>query len=177
MKATNKQINAWAGRHCLVGSMKALREAFEDAQTLVQVTPPRQPLTEITHEKHIALREAFANESADRYFEANPSLETYVSRKLFDRGFTRGFDSHARAFETAHGIKEKPDHLAGAGKMIDSDLEADTELEELANYLIRRAGELGRVVTIERRPLLPLAMGNATYRIDLRPVRGWDAKS
>jgi hypothetical protein len=172
MKATDKQINAWAWRHGLIGSMKELREAFEDAQILVQVTPPCQPLTEITHEQHIALREAFANESADAYFIANPSLDTYVGRKLFDRGFTRGFDSYARAFDTAHGIKPQPDHFAGAGEIIDSDARADTELHKLAKHLIRRANELGRVVTIERRPLKPLAMGNAAYSIALRPVRG-----
>lgn len=35
MKATDEQIFAWAGRHCIVGTITAQREAFEDAQTLL----------------------------------------------------------------------------------------------------------------------------------------------
>lgn len=45
MKATDEQVHAWAGRHCIVGTITAQREAFEDAQTLVQ-KPLQQPLTD-----------------------------------------------------------------------------------------------------------------------------------
>ena len=66
-------------------------------------TPPAQPapVTLITFEQHIALREAFAINSADLYFEANPTHDNDVGRMLFERGFARGFDSHERAIETA----------------------------------------------------------------------------
>lgn len=60
------------------------------------------------------------------------------------------------------------DHLACAGKEID----AEREIHDLAKTLINRAGALGVVVTIERRPLQPLAMGNAGYVVGVRPVRG-----
>jgi hypothetical protein len=59
------------------------------------------PATLITREQHIALREAFAINSADLYFEANPTHDNDVGRMLFERGFARGFDSHERAIETA----------------------------------------------------------------------------
>jgi hypothetical protein len=59
------------------------------------------PVTLISSERHIALREAFAINSADLYFEANPTHDNDVGRMLFERGFARGFDSHERAIETA----------------------------------------------------------------------------
>jgi hypothetical protein len=70
---------------------------------LVYTPPPAQPApaTLITREQHIALREAFAINSADLYFEANPTHDNDVGRMLFERGFARGFDSHERAIETA----------------------------------------------------------------------------
>lgn len=64
----------------------------------------RKPL--ITREQHFALREAFAINAADSYFEANPTHDNDVGRMLFERGFARGFDSHERAIEAAHNIKE-----------------------------------------------------------------------
>jgi len=62
-------------------------------------TAPAQPL--ITHEQHIALREAFAIGAADSYFEANPTHNNDAGRMLFERGFARGFDSHERAIKGA----------------------------------------------------------------------------
>jgi hypothetical protein len=59
------------------------------------------PETLITREQHIALREAFAINSADLYFEVYPTHDNDVGRMLFERGFARGFDSHERAIETA----------------------------------------------------------------------------
>jgi hypothetical protein len=59
------------------------------------------PVTLISSEQHIALREAFAINSADLYFEANPTHDNDAGRMLFERGFARGFDSHERAIETA----------------------------------------------------------------------------
>jgi hypothetical protein len=58
-------------------------------------------VTLISSEQHIALREAFAINSADLYFEANPTHDNDVGRMLFERGFARGFDSHELAIETA----------------------------------------------------------------------------
>ena len=55
----------------------------------------------ITHEQHIALREAFAIGAADAYFQARPTHDNDVGRMLFERGFARGFDSYERALETA----------------------------------------------------------------------------
>ena len=62
------------------------------------------PVTLISREQRIALREAFAIISADLYFEANPANDNDVGRMLFERGFARGFDIHERAIETAHKI-------------------------------------------------------------------------
>jgi hypothetical protein len=59
------------------------------------------PVTLISREQRIALREAFAIISADLYFEANPANDNDVGRMLFERGFARGFDIHERAIETA----------------------------------------------------------------------------
>jgi hypothetical protein len=72
------------------------------------MTSPAQPAPgpKITHEQHIALREAFAIGSADSYFEAYPSQDNNAGRMLFERGFARGFDSYKRAIEAAHDIKE-----------------------------------------------------------------------
>lgn len=47
-----------------------------------------------------------------------------------------------------------------------------TTVQQAANELIALAYRAGQVVTIERRPLKPLAMGNAEYVVDIRPVRG-----
>jgi len=66
--------------------------------------PQAKPL--ITREQHFALREAFAIGAADSYFEAYPTHDNSVGRMIFERGFVRGFDSHERAIEAAHGIKE-----------------------------------------------------------------------
>jgi hypothetical protein len=59
------------------------------------------PVTLISREQPIALRDAFAINSANLYFEAHPTHDNDVGRMLFERGFARGFDSHERAIETA----------------------------------------------------------------------------
>lgn len=41
-----------------------------------------------------------------------------------------------------------------------------------AEQLARRAWDAGWVVTIERKPLKPLAMGHAANVVDVRPLRG-----
>lgn len=41
----------------------------------------------------------------------------------------------------------------------------------MAEQLIQHAQRAGLVVTIERRPLKPLAMGHAEYVIETRPAR------
>ena len=76
---------------------------LSDVRCKIRDTPPAQPapVTLISSEQHIALREAFAINSADLYFEANPTHDNDVGRMLFERGFARGFDSHERAIETA----------------------------------------------------------------------------
>ena len=81
---------------------KELRELQEKAiATCQQALAQPAPVTLISSEQHIALREAFAINSADLYFEANPTHDNDVGRMLFERGFARGFDSHERAIETA----------------------------------------------------------------------------
>lgn len=45
-------------------------------------------------------------------------------------------------------------------------------VHEMALGLISLAQRVGVVVTIERQPLKPLAMGHAEYVIETRPVRG-----
>jgi hypothetical protein len=82
---------------------KTADNATAVVQAILGAVPPAQPapVTLITFEQHIALREAFAINSADLYFEANPTHDNDVGRMLFERGFARGFDSHERAIETA----------------------------------------------------------------------------
>jgi hypothetical protein len=77
----------------------AFRDRAWEAWTMAHPTAPAQPL--ITHEQHIALREAFAIGAADSYFEAHPTHNNDVGRMLFERGFARGFDSHERAIKGA----------------------------------------------------------------------------
>ena len=79
------------------------RYAELEAKAAAQPVQPAQPapVTLISSEQHIALREAFAINSADLYFEANPTHDNDVGRMLFERGFARGFDSHERAIEIA----------------------------------------------------------------------------
>ena len=83
--------------------MQACIRAVASRIKAFAATPPAQPapVTLITFEQHIALREAFAINSADLYFEANPTHDNDVGRMLFERGFARGFDSHELAIETA----------------------------------------------------------------------------
>jgi hypothetical protein len=69
------------------------------------VTTPK-PEPKISHEQHIALREAFAIGAADAYFEAYPTHDNDAGRMLFERGFARGFDSYKRAVEAANRIKK-----------------------------------------------------------------------
>jgi hypothetical protein len=85
---------------CELDPAKEAIAAIKQAQTQTAPVQP-VPVTLISSEQHIALREAFAINSADLYFEANPTHDTYLSRMLFERGFARGFDSHERAIETA----------------------------------------------------------------------------
>jgi DNA repair exonuclease SbcCD ATPase subunit len=73
----------------------------EKAANELEAAAQPAPVTLISSEQHIALREAFAINSADLYFEANPTHDNDVGRMLFERGFARGFDSHERAIETA----------------------------------------------------------------------------
>ena len=79
----------------------ALRYAIKHSAHDGMIATPPAPVTLISSEQHIALREAFAINSADLYFEANPTHDNDVGRMLFERGFARGFDSHERAIETA----------------------------------------------------------------------------
>jgi len=81
------------------GMFKLFEKYFSPA-----AAPQAKPL--ITREQHFALREAFAIGAADSYFEAYPTHDNSVGRMIFERGFVRGFDSHERAIEAAHGIKE-----------------------------------------------------------------------
>lgn len=45
-------------------------------------------------------------------------------------------------------------------------------IQAAAEQLVKRATQAGLVVTIERTPLKPLAMGHATSVVDVRPARG-----
>lgn len=77
---------------------------FDAADFVAEQPARRKPLTTqplITHEQHVALREAFAIGASDSYFEANPTHNNDAGRMLFERGFARGFDSHARAIVAA----------------------------------------------------------------------------
>jgi hypothetical protein len=47
------------------------------------------------YEMHIVAREKLCNGAADDYFDANPTHDNDVDRKLFEQGFARGFDSAA----------------------------------------------------------------------------------
>jgi hypothetical protein len=84
-------------------SMRVPQIYPKEGTVLLCATQPAQPapVTLISSERHIALREAFAINSADLYFEANPTHDNDVGRMLFERGFARGFDSHESAIETA----------------------------------------------------------------------------
>jgi hypothetical protein len=55
----------------------------------------------LTAERHFALREAHAIGASDAYFKAWPTHDNDAGRMLFERGFVRGFDSHARIIERA----------------------------------------------------------------------------
>jgi hypothetical protein len=79
------------------------RNDADHVNLLYAAAPQAKPL--ITREQHFALREAFAIGAADSYFEAYPTHDNSVGRMIFERGFVRGFDSHERAIEAAHGIK------------------------------------------------------------------------
>lgn len=46
------------------------------------------------------------------------------------------------------------------------------QTEELANQLLEVAKRIGQIVTIEQRPLQPLAMGNYETVVSVRPARG-----
>lgn len=53
-----------------------------------------------------------------------------------------------------------------------TEAQKDDRVRHEAQRLIELATQAGLVVTIERRPRLPLAIGHAEYVVDTRPVRG-----
>jgi hypothetical protein len=55
----------------------------------------------LTADQHFALREAHAIGASDAYFKAWPTHDNDAGRMLFERGFVRGFDSHARIIKRA----------------------------------------------------------------------------
>ena len=65
------------------------------------LTAPPAPAVPLTADQHFALREAHAIGASDAYFKVWPIHDNDAGRMLFERGFVRGFDSHARLVERA----------------------------------------------------------------------------
>ena len=65
------------------------------------LTAPPEPAVPLTADQHFALREAHAIGASDAYFKVWPIHDNDAGRMLFERGFVRGFDSHARLVERA----------------------------------------------------------------------------
>jgi hypothetical protein len=53
---------------------------------------------------------------------------------------------------------------------------SERELVDMAWHVVRMAEEAGFVVTIERRPLLPLAMGHHEPVVEVRQLRQREAR-
>jgi len=108
LEALRSSTDFRSGSAIQVEAVENLCEAMEQPTIKESLTAAQpEPGPKITHEQHIALREAFAIGSADSYFEAYPTHDNDAGRMLYERGFSRGFDSYKRAAEFAHGIKER----------------------------------------------------------------------
>jgi hypothetical protein len=91
-----------------------LRLLLEEAIAAISQppAPTAQPAPQpLTTEHHIALREAHAIGASDAYFKAWPTHDNNAGRMLFERGFVRGFDCHARI--AAAGITAAPTSRKG----------------------------------------------------------------
>ena len=73
--------------------------AWEAARSAL--TAPPAPAVPLTADQHFALREAHTIGASDAYFKVWPTHDNDAGRMLFERGFVRGFDSHARLVERA----------------------------------------------------------------------------
>jgi hypothetical protein len=136
-QAAQQEPVAWMYTSRFAGNQKYITWFQHDLTTYkadkvwaLYTTPPAAPEQEpkITHEQHIALREAFAIGSADSYFEAYPTHDNDAGRMLFERGFARGFDSHKRAIEAAlREALEQPEQEQALKKLADLGQEIEQE--------------------------------------------------
>lgn len=76
-----------------------------------------------TTERHIALREGHHHAMAHAYFEANASEDNGHLRRLFEKGFERGFDAGEKVYGVAPG---KPT-MTEAMKVVTEALKADPD--------------------------------------------------
>lgn len=69
---------------------------------------PAQEAVAWTHERHIAVREAYQASSLSGYVEARPVQDGAVSRRCFEDGYKRGFDQGVELRAAAAPARAQP---------------------------------------------------------------------
>jgi hypothetical protein len=134
---------------------------FVDMARAALAAAPAAPAAQPTdwtqrRESHIAMREAHCADDAHAFWTARQGVLQVAPSVAFNEGYKRGFD---RAVELLAAPTAQP---GAAMSLIHSE----------AAHLVALAAENGLVLTIEQRPLQPLAMGNYETTVSVRPMRG-----
>lgn len=106
--------------------------------------------------------------------EARESLRHFLSAAMVFKGIDGNPDMHSRtlaAFDEWFALGDAVKPAAPVAQADPSELDKMLVLASALD-LTEMAHKAGVVVTVERIPLTPLAMGHAAYVISTRPLRG-----